>query len=314
MLVTHSWNALGVGYSSYFQTQKYNNVIIVGSVLLATCPHWPWYFLFVILMRWDSGHWLWSHHWLVTSGEGAVDVVSEMGLSRLTYFNVINWEDHIRTLRWLVSAQAGVGTPGTRKWSANVTTGWVTTRHGGVPGVVCGVPVSPSLSQFLSPGVCRNSWMPPLPVTSPFLSRWHIVTQGGSYPGHQEARERGSQLIIDRFPSWPLWHPAHWVESGWVWCRDCVNSRDVNCQLKLLFLSKKNKNAINSVSNCCISILSFQGVSRNASLPHFCLFWLSIKLLARVINCMLTHSRGVGWLPSFTIIESTKEQLHNTFR
>ena len=196
MLVTHSWNALGVGYSSYFQTQKYNNVITVGSVLLATCPHWPWYFLFVILMRWDSGHWLWSHHWLVTSGEGAVDVVSEMGLSRLTYFNVINWEDHIRTLRWLVSAQAGVRTPGTRKWSANVTTGWVTTRHGGVPGVVCGVPVSPSLSQFLSPGVCRNSWMPPLPVTSPFLSRWHKV---GVIPA---IKKPGSQLIIDRFPSW----------------------------------------------------------------------------------------------------------------
>lgn len=192
MLVTHSWNALGVGYSSYFQTQKYNNVITVGSVLLATCPHWPWYFLFVILMRWDSGHWLWSHHWLVTSGEGAVDVVSEMGLSRLTYFNVINWEDHIRTLRWLVSAQARMGTLGTRKWSANVTTGWVTTRHGGVPGVVCGVPVS----QFLSPGVCRNSWMPPLPVTSPFLSRWHNV---GVIPAIKKPR---SQLIIDRFPSW----------------------------------------------------------------------------------------------------------------
>ena len=120
------------------------------------------------------------------------------------------------------------------------------------------------------------------------------------------SRSQGANWsLTDSRADWPLWHPAHWVESGWVWCRDCVNSRDVNCQLKLLFLSKKNKNAINSVSNCCISILSFQGVSSNASLPHFCLFWLSIELLARVINCMLTHSRGVGWLPSFTIIEST---------
>ena len=88
---------------------KVLHVIIVGSVLLATCPHWPWYFLFVILMRWDSGHWLWSHHWLVTSGEGAVDVVSEMGLSRLTYFNVINWEDHIRTLRCWCRLRPGWG-------------------------------------------------------------------------------------------------------------------------------------------------------------------------------------------------------------
>ena len=40
-------------------------------------------------------------------GRGAVDVVSEMGLSRLIYFNVINREDHIRILgQGLVLAQA----------------------------------------------------------------------------------------------------------------------------------------------------------------------------------------------------------------
>ena len=203
-----------------------------GVFCQATCPHWPWYFLFVILMRWDSGHWLWSHHWLVTSGEGAVDVVSEMGLSRLTYFNVINWEDHIRTLRWLVSAQAGVGTPGTRKWSANVTTEWVTTgAYGAVSLVWCVLSLCPHflLVSATIPGC--HLYLSPAPSCHSD-TMWELS---------RAIRGRGSQLIIDRFQSWLTLLATSWEESGWVWCRDCVNLWDVNCQLKVLFLSKKLK-------------------------------------------------------------------------
>ena len=209
MLVTHSWNALGVGYSSYFQTQKYNNVITVGSVLLATCPHWPWYFLFVILMRWDSGHWLWSHHWLVTSGEGAVDVVSEMGLSRLTYFNVINWEDHIRTLRWLVSAQARVGTPGHRGLGSGLQMWPLAESPPGRRCPWCGVwcpRVTVSLSwclpQFLDATFTCHQ---PLPVT---------VTQCGSYPGHQEAKEPIDHWQIPELTDLSGTQPTEWRVGG----------------------------------------------------------------------------------------------------
>ena len=235
MLVTHSWNALGVGYSSYFQTQKYNNVITVGSVLLATCPHWPWYFLFVILMRWDSGHWLWSHHWLVTSGEGAVDVVSEMGLSRLTYFNVINWEDHIRTLRWLVSAQARVGTPGHRGLGSGLQMWPLAESPPGMAVSLVWCVVSPcqSFSLLVSAAI---------PGCHLYLSPAPSCHGDTMWELSRPSRSQGANWsLTDSRADWPLWHPAHWVESGWVWCRDSVNTRDVNCQLKLLFLSKKFK-------------------------------------------------------------------------
>ena len=158
----------------------------------------------------------------------------------------------------------------------------------GVPGVVWHVPVSP-----FSPGVCRNSWMPPLPVTSPFLSHWHKV---GVIPGHQVARKP-----IDH------WQISSWLTllaTSWVGGCDAEIVSIFGMSIKSFIFSEKIKNAIGS--NCCISIPSFLGVCSNASLPHCYLFWLSVKLLARVINCMLTHSRRVGWLASFTMIESTK--------
>ena len=186
-------------------------------------------------------------------------------------------------------------TPGTRKWSANVTTEWVTTGTCGAVSLVwCVLSLCPHflLVSATIPGC--HLYLSPAPSCHSD-TMWELS---------RAIKRRGSQLIIDRFQSWLTLLATSWVESGWVWCRDYVNLWDVNCQLKVLFLSKKNKNAIGS--NCCISIPSFLGVSSNASLPHFYLFWLSIELLARVINCMLTHSRRVGWLASFTIIESTK--------
>ena len=130
----------------------------------------------------------------------------------------------------------------------------------------------------------------------PFLSQWHNV---GVIPVHQEARKPIDHWQISELTDLTGTRPSQWVG---VMQRLC---QSLGCQLSIktfIFIEKIKNGSI----NCCISIPSFLGVSINASLPHFYLFWLSIKLLAMVINCVLTHSRGVGWLASFTIIESTK--------
>ena len=130
----------------------------------------------------------------------------------------------------------------------------------------------------------------------PFLSQWHNV---GVIPVHQEARKPIDHWQISELTDLTGTRPSQWVG---VMQRLC---QSLGCQLSIktfIFIEKIKNGSI----NCCISIPSFLGVSINASLPHFYLFWLSIKLLAMVINCVLTHSRGVGWLTSFTIIESTK--------
>ena len=163
-------------------------------------------------------------------GEGAVDVVSEMGLSRLIYFNVINWEDHIRTLgQGLVLGQAirvgGHRGSGLQMWPLAESSPDIAVS------LVWWV-VSPC-PQFL-PGVCRNSRMPPLPVTSLPVTLWHNV---GVIPA---IRRQGSQLIIDRFQSWLTSLAPGPVGSEWVGViqRLCQSS---GCQLKLLFLSKELK-------------------------------------------------------------------------
>ena len=231
MLVTHSWNSLGVGYySSQLKSTKCHN----SWKCFAWQPVPADHDISCLWSRWDEtlvtdsdpiiGSWL--------GGEGgwAVDVVSEMGLSRLIYFNVINWEDHILVGAGVGPGHQGRGTPG--KWSANVTTGWVIT---GMAGSLVWWVLSPC-PQFL-PRCLPQFQDATSTCHQPFLSRWHNV---GVIP----AQSRGKQAnwsLTDFRADWPHWQPAQSVESGWVWCRDCVNLWDVNCQLKLLFLSKKLK-------------------------------------------------------------------------
>lgn len=190
----------------FFPTQKYKMSQQLEVFCLATCPRWPWYFLFVIQMRWDSGHWLWSHHWLVTRGEGgwAVDVVSEMGLSRLIYFNVINWEDHILVGAGVGPGHRGRGTPG--KWSANVTTGWVIT---GMAGSLVWWVLSPC-PQFL-PRCLPQFQDATFTCHQPFLSRWHNV---GVIPAHQEARKPIDHWQISELTDLTGSRPSQWRVGG----------------------------------------------------------------------------------------------------
>ena len=185
---------------SFIQTQEYDDVRTVWSVLPGNLS--PLTMIFPVCdpdeMRLvtDSdpiiGSW--------PGGEGAVDVVSEMGLSRLTYFNVINWEDHIRLLRGWVLGQCRLGHrglgSGLQMWPLSESPpGHV----GRCPwcGVCCPcVPIfSWCLPQFLDATFTCHQ---PLPVT---------VTQCGSYPG-PSGGEEANWSLTDFKADWPYWQPA----------------------------------------------------------------------------------------------------------